>query len=217
MGEEASTQQQCSTPSLAARTAAWLLRKAGWRITPFPDIAKAIVVGGPHTSNWDGVLGLTAGIALGLNARFMIKHSLFRGPFGTLLRRLGGIPVDRSKPGGVVRQAARQFVDHSRIIVVVTPEGTRSNAERWKTGFHHIARAAGVPIVLATADYARKELTYPLVLQPGEDLEADMQRMYQCFASVTPRHPDRLSMPVKRLWDGAHSPHQPTRSRQSKP
>lgn len=200
MGEETSPQQR-NTGSLGARVAAWLLRRAGWRITPFPPIDKAIVVGGPHTSNWDGVLGLTAGIALGLNARFMIKHTLFKGLFGTLLRRLGGIPVDRSKPGGVVRQAARQFVDHARIIVVVTPEGTRSNAPRWKTGFHHIARAAGVPIVLATADYARKELTYPLILEPGEDLEADMQRIYTCFASVTPRHPQRLSLPVKRLWD----------------
>lgn len=204
MGEETRKQQR-NTRSLPARIAAWILRCTGWQITPFPDIDKAIVVGGPHTSNWDGVLGLTAGIALGLNARFMIKHSLFKGPFGPVLRWLGGIPVDRSKAGGVVRQAARQFVDHERIIVVVTPEGTRRNAERWKTGFHHIAHAARVPIVLATADYQRKELTYPLILQPGEDLEADMQRIYQCFADVTPRHPERLSAPVKRFWDERHS------------
>ncbi len=69
---------------------------------------------------------------------------------------------------------------------MVTPEGTRSNADRWKTGFHHIARAAGVPIVLATADYQRKELTYSLILHPGEDLAADMHRIYQCFANVPP-------------------------------
>ena len=74
-----------------------LFKLAGWKVPPFPDVEKAIVVGGPHTSNWDGVVGLTAAVALGLNARFLIKHSLFKGPLGWLLRRLGGIPVDRGR------------------------------------------------------------------------------------------------------------------------
>lgn len=182
------------------RMAASLLRLAGWDIEPFPDIPKAIVVGGPHTSNWDGVLGITSAIALALHARFMIKNSLFRWPFGGLLKKLGGIPVDRSKAGGVVEQTVAELNRHDRIIIVMTPEGTRSNADKWKTGFHHIARQAGVPVVLATADYGRKRLSYPLILEPGDDLEADMAHIYDCFSEVTPRHPDKLSRPVKVLW-----------------
>ncbi|MEP4545492.1 MAG: lysophospholipid acyltransferase family protein [Saccharospirillum sp.] len=191
------------------RLAIGLLRLTGWYVEPFPDIPKAIVVGGPHTSNWDGVLGFTTGFALALHARFMIKNSLFRWPFGWLLKKLGGIPVDRSKAGGVVGQTVAEFNSRDRIIIVMTPEGTRSNADTWKTGFHHIARQAGVPIVLATADYRRKQVTFPLILEPSEDLEADMQRIYECFSDVTPQHPEKLSRPVKVLFDqkqaGAHS------------
>lgn len=174
-----------------------LVRLAGWRIPPFPDVDKAIVVGGPHTSNWDGVIGLCGAIALGLNARFLIKHSLFWGPLGWILRRLGGIPVNRSRAGGVVGQAVRELQQSDRLILVVTPEGTRRNARQWKTGFHRIAREAGVPIVVTVADYATREFHFPLILEPSDDLEADLEKIYQCFASVTPRHPDRLSDPVR--------------------
>lgn len=193
------TTQERTIRTPLQRTTGYLLRLAGWDIKPFPDISKAIVVAGPHTSNWDGVLGLASRLALGLDARFMIKHSLFKGPLGMLLRRLGAIPVNRSKPGGVIGQVIEQLNQHEHILVVVTPEGTRRNAPKWKKGFHHMALRAGVPIVLAVADYDKKTLTYPLILQPDEDLEADMQRIYQCFAQATPRHPDRLSKPVKEL------------------
>ncbi|WP_280568423.1 1-acyl-sn-glycerol-3-phosphate acyltransferase, partial [Chromohalobacter sp. 296-RDG] len=151
-------------PSLMQRVASRLLRMAGWNIHPFPDTPKAMVVAGPHTSNWDGVLGLACGIALGLDARFMIKHTLFKGPFGWLLRKLGAIPVDRTQAGGVVEQAVEQFKTDDHMAIVVTPEGTRKSAKKWKTGFHHIARQAGVPIVLAVADYRKKQLTFPIIL-----------------------------------------------------
>ncbi len=177
-----------------------LFKLAGWKVPPFPDVEKAIVVGGPHTSNWDGVVGLTAAVALGLNARFLIKHSLFKGPLGWLLRRLGGIPVDRGRAGGVVGQAVRELQVSDRLILVVTPEGTRSNARQWKTGFHRIAREAGVPIVVTVADYRTRELRFPLVLQATENLTADLEQLYQCFASVTPRHPDKLSDPVRERY-----------------
>jgi 1-acyl-sn-glycerol-3-phosphate acyltransferase len=177
--------------SLLRRVALGLLRLFGWQVQPFPDIPKAIVVGGPHTSNWDGVLGIVSSIALVLNAQFMIKDTLFRGPLGWLLKKLGAIPVDRSKAGGIVAQTVQTLKAHERIIIVMTPEGTRSNADRWKTGFHHIAREAGVPVVLATADYGKKEVTFPLI----------MQRFYECFSEVMPRHPEKLSRPVRLLWE----------------
>lgn len=194
-------------PSLMQRVAARLLRLAGWTLHPFPDIPKAMVVAGPHTSNWDGVLGLPCGIALGLDARFMIKHTLFKGPLGWLLRKLGAISVDRTQPGGTVGQVVEQFNNNDHLVIVATPEGTRKNARKWKTGFHRIARQAGVPIVLAVADYGKKQLTFPIILQPSDDLEADMQKLYQGFAEATPRRPERLSTPVKALWEAKNTNH----------
>lgn len=174
-----------------------LLRLWGWRIAPFPDIDRAVAVGGPHTSNWDGLLGILGATALGLDTAFLIKASAFRWPLAPLLRRIGGIPIDRTRATGAVDQAVELFRNSERLIMVVTPEGTRTNAPRWKTGFYHIARLARVPMVLAVPDYTRKELNFPLVIEPGDDMEADMRKMIECFADTTPRHPEKLSAPVK--------------------
>ena len=174
-----------------------LLRLWGWRIAPFPDLDKAVAVGGPHTSNWDGFLGILGATALGLDTAFLIKASAFRWPLAPLLRRMGGIPIDRTRATGAVDQAVELFRKSNRLIMVVTPEGTRTNAPRWKTGFYHIARLARVPMVLAVPDYSRRELNFPLVIEPGDDMEADMRKMIECFADTTPRHPDKLSAPVK--------------------
>lgn len=175
----------------------WILKLWGWRIAPFPDLDKVVAVGGPHTSNWDGILGFLGAIALNLDTAFLIKASAFKWPLAPILRRTGGIPIDRTRATGVVEQAAELFNQHDRLVMVVTPEGTRTNAPRWKTGFYHIARLAHVPIVLAVPNYAKKELNFPLVLYPGEDMEADMQKMIRCFADTTPKHPGNLSAPVK--------------------
>ena len=175
----------------------WILKLWGWRIAPFPALGKVVAVGGPHTSNWDGVLGFLGAIALNLDTAFLIKASAFKWPLAWVLRRSGGIPIDRSRATGVVEQAAELFKHRDRLVMVVTPEGTRTNASHWKTGFHHIARLAGVPIVVAVPNYAKKELDFPLILNPGEDLEADMQKIINCFADTTPRHPEKLSAPVK--------------------
>ena len=187
--------------SLMQRLVSRLLRMLGWNIHTFPDIPKAVVVAGPHTSNWDGVLGLACGVVLRIDARFMIKHSLFKGPLGWLLRKLGGFPIDRSQPGGAVGQAVEQFNNNDHMAMVVTPEGTRKSASKWKTGFHRIARQAGVPIVLAVADYQKKQVAFPIILQPTDDLEADMKQLHAGFAEATPRRPERLSKPVKVLWE----------------
>lgn len=197
--------------SLSRRLSGLLLRLWGWQIAPFPDIDKAVVVGGPHTSNWDGLLGMLGASTLGLDTAFLIKASAFKWPLGTYLRRMGGIPIDRTRPTGAVEQAVDLFQQSERLVMVVTPEGTRTNAPRWKTGFYHIARLARVPMVLAVPDYARKELTFPLVIEPGDDMEADMRKMIECFADTTPRHPDKLSAPVKAEWDRRMKNHKRSR------
>ncbi|MGJ3255074.1 MAG: 1-acyl-sn-glycerol-3-phosphate acyltransferase [Alcanivorax sp.] len=190
---------------LSQRLCQQSLRAAGWNVAPFPAVDSAIIVGGPHTSNWDGVLGLIGKTAIGLDAHLMIKDNLFKGPLGWLLRRCGAIPIDRSRSAGMVEQTVEQFAKHDQLYIVVTPEGTRSRAPKWKTGFYHIAYQAGVPIVVALADYQNKCIVFPDVLTPSGDLEKDLQHLHRCFASVTPKHPEKLSAPVKALWEQRQS------------
>jgi len=177
-----------------------LLRLTGWRAGPFPDIDRAVIAGGPHTSNWDGVLALVSRSALQQDVNVMIKHSLFKGPLGWLLRKLGAMPIERGKAGGMVEQTVAQFRQRDKLLIAVTPEGTRSNAEQWKLGFYHIAKQANVPIILALADYQAKTFSFPVVIYPSDDMEADLQQIYAHFASATPRHPNKLSGPVNAYY-----------------
>ncbi|MFC3853609.1 1-acyl-sn-glycerol-3-phosphate acyltransferase [Salinispirillum marinum] len=186
--------------SLTQSTCRLLLRWLGWNIAPFPDVKKAVAIGGPHTSNWDGIIGLMGASAIGIPATIMIKDSLFFWPMGALLRRFGAIPINRGQAGSVVEQAVEQFRQRDKLVLVVTPEGTRSNAAAWKTGFYRIAKEAKVPVVVATADYVKKEVTYPAVFMPTDNQEADFAQFHTWFASVTPRHPERLSAPVKERY-----------------
>ncbi|HBC17913.1 MAG TPA: acyl-phosphate glycerol 3-phosphate acyltransferase, partial [Alcanivorax sp.] len=158
---------------------------------------RAVIAGGPHTSNWDGVLALVSRSALQQDVNVMIKHSLFKGPLGWLLRKLGAMPIERGKAGGMVEQTVAQFRQRDKLLIAVTPEGTRSNAEQWKLGFYHIAKQANVPIILALADYKAKTFSFPVVIYPSDDMEADLQQIYAHFASATPKHPSKLSGPVR--------------------
>lgn len=204
MGETGRTRRGAGTieEQPGGRFGRLILRLGGWRIAPFPDVDKAVVVGGPHTSNWDAVVGFVGAQALGLHTTFLIKASAFRWwPLSAFLRRMGGIPIDRARASGVVEQAVHLLERSDRLLLVVTPEGTRTRAPRWKTGFHHIARQTHVPIVLAVPDYSTKQLNFPLIIEPGDDMEADMDKMIECFADTTPRHSDKLSAPVKAAWN----------------
>ena len=174
----------------------------GWRLVdPFPNVPKAVVIGGPHTSNWDGIFTFAAMIQIGLDAHLMIKASAVSGVHGPLLRWMGALPIDRSKAGGVVEQSVEQFDGRERFVMVVAPEGTRSSAEQWKTGFYHIAHRAGVPIVLATADYQKKEIAFPAVVMPSGNMAEDIALIQSYYAKVEPCHPERLSAPLKALLD----------------
>ncbi|KGD65358.1 1-acyl-sn-glycerol-3-phosphate acyltransferase [Alcanivorax nanhaiticus] len=182
--------------------ASGFLKLIGWKVvSPLPEVPKAVIIGGPHTSNWDGIVTLAAMMQLGLDAHVMIKDSAFKGPLGSLLRWMGAMPIDRAKSGGVVEQTVAQFNEHQQLFMIVAPEGTRSGASQWKTGFYRIAEQAGVPIIVASADYRKKEIDFPLVVQPSGDLDTDLATILQCYASVHPRHPEKLSAPIKALRD----------------
>jgi 1-acyl-sn-glycerol-3-phosphate acyltransferase len=145
---------------LVAWLAFRLLTALDWdfrgRIPPLP---KLVVAGAPHTSNWDFVVFLAALHAYGIRVRFMAKHTLFRWPFGYLFRALGGIPVDRNRPGGVTEQVSRIFDASTELILVIAPEGTRRAAPFWRSGFLSIAAATGSPIVFASVDYPRRQVS----------------------------------------------------------
>ncbi|MEA1902519.1 MAG: 1-acyl-sn-glycerol-3-phosphate acyltransferase [Actinomycetota bacterium] len=132
----------------------------GWSFAgEFPDDAKLIAVGAPHTTNWDFVLFLAALHNWKFKAKFIGKHTLFRWPFGYFFRFFGGIPVDRDKPGGIVGQVREAFDASDRMILVMAPEGTRKPAPYWKSGFVKIAEGTGVPVVFAGVDGKNKVLT----------------------------------------------------------
>ena len=169
----------------------------GWRLEgTFPDLPRFVLVGAPHTSNWDAVVGLAAAMAYGLEVHFFAKREAFRWPLGALLRALGGIPVDRSRPGGLVTQAVEAFARREAFVLGVTPEGTRSRAPRWKTGFHHIAVTVGVPVVLVALDYGNKRIGPGPTLTLSGDLPADLARIADFFRDVRGKHPEHFALPA---------------------
>lgn len=169
----------------------------GWRFTGgFSSAPHQVLVAAPHTSNWDGIIGLAAAAVCGVSVRVFAKRQLFVGPVGWLLRLFGGIPVDRSRPGGLVAHAVEVLTGAEPAIVAVTPEGTRSAVEQWRTGFHRMAVEAGVPIAVAAIDWGRREVGVVGTIQPSGDLEADLGAIGTLLEGVEGKHPERATLPA---------------------
>lgn len=169
------------------------LRLLRWRfVGEFPEPSRLVIVVAPHTSNWDFVTGIAVVFATGLHAHWLVKDTWFRWPFGHLARWLGGIPVDRSRSNALVEQTSQAFAEHERLWLAVTPEGTRKKVARWKSGFWHIARDAGVPIALCYFDYRKRETGFGPLLEPGDDYTADLERITAFYREVTPCHPENF-------------------------
>lgn len=179
---------------ILGRLGRWILRLYGWRVdVRLGATPKAVVIAAPHTSNWDAVFGLAAACAAELELHFYAKHTLFRGPLGWLLRWLGGMPVDRGAAGGVVEGVRRQFEQRDTLLLALAPEGTRRRVEHWKSGWHRMARAAGVPVVVGCIDYGRREIGVAEVFEPADDYPADLARIQRIYAGVTARHPKNFA------------------------
>lgn len=162
-----------------------MLRASGWRIEGrLADVPKLVIAVAPHTSNWDFVIGVLALWALDLRLSFLGKHTLFRGGFGRWMRSIGGIPVDRSQPHGVVGESVAAFNRAERMVLAIAPEGTRRLDRGFKTGFLHIAHAAKVPVQLAYFDFSRRVIGFgPLVTTSGE-VEADLKKILDFFQPI---------------------------------
>lgn len=170
-----------------------LLRLSGWRIDgSLPDRRKLLVLVAPHTSNWDFFFGMSAVLALGLRAHWMAKHTLFRWGVGPILRWLGGIPVNRGEPYGVVDQLVERFRVEEAFVLGITPEGTRKKVKQWKTGFHRIAVQAELPIVLAFFDYRQRIVGIGPEIFPSADLDRDLARIMAFYKQWLPRHPENF-------------------------
>lgn len=179
------------------RLAELAFRLAGWRVegTPPPD-ARFVVIAAPHTSNWDAVIMMVAARVYGLPLAWFVKDSWFVFPMGALMRRLGGVPIDRSARHGVVEQAIARLQASDRLALAVPPEGTRGRAPHWKTGFYHIARGAGVPIVLGYIDYGRKVAGLGPAFRPTGDLEKDFEVFRDFYSKVQARYPEKAGAVV---------------------
>ncbi len=165
-------------PPAPMRWLGWLwLRAFGWRVPgrpPDPPVTRAVVIAVPHTSNWDFPHAIAICWYLGIQPRWLGKHTLFAGFMGPVFRALGGIPVDRRAAHGLVAQVAQQIRDNDGYMVLVPPEGSRSARPYWKSGFYRIAQEAGVPVVLGFLDYRRRVGGFDRVMWPSGDLVADM-------------------------------------------
>lgn len=174
---------------------AWL-RLAGWTVQgALPaEARKSVFIAAPHTSNWDLPYTLFASFALRLTPYWMGKASIFRFPFGGLMRWLGGIPVDRSKSSNLVAASAEALQNaDGPVQLIVPPEGTRSKTIYWKTGFYWIAVTAKLPIVLAYMDYPRKLAGLGPLFTPTGDIDADMAEIKRYYAQFKGKNSDQFT------------------------
>ncbi len=174
----------------------WLGRTAyrlmGWKlIGRFPEDDRYIMVFAPHTSNWDFIIGIFAMLGLDLRCNWLAKISLFKPPFGGIMKWLGGIPVDRKNPGTMAEDTAVAIKQSPAVVLLITPEGTRSKVKDWKTGFLRIAKAAECRMLLISMDYRKKAIVLGDVLEPQENYQGqilDIRNYFQQFAPKIPKN-----------------------------
>jgi len=181
-------------PGLRRWLATWILSRLGWtaRIA-WPDAARVVVIVYPHTSNWDFFLGYLARLSMGLPASWIGKHTIFRWPLGPLLRRMGGIPVDRAHTAGLLEALLREFERRPTMCLALAPEGTRTRLDHLKSGFYRLALQAKVPVGLAWLDFARREIVLETWLHLTGDEEVDLGRIRQAYQGKVGRHPEKAS------------------------
>lgn len=174
---------------LAARLCRSLLGCAGWTVDILPPPGpKGVVIVYPHTSNWDFVIGFLAGVAAGLELRWLGKEALFRRPLGVFFRSLGGI-ARRGTRAGLVAQLAAEYARRERIWLAVAPEGTRAFTDHWKSGFYHLALAVKTPVGLASLDYARRRVELRTYVVLTGDPAADVATFRERYAGVRGLYP----------------------------
>lgn len=168
----------------------FILKLSGWKISgSLPTEHQFLAIVGPHTSNWDFIIGVLARGALGAKVNFLGKHQLFIPPWGWFFKAIGGTPVDRRKSNNLVDGVVHLYQTDPSFSLALAPEGTRSPVKRWKTGFYHIASKAGVPIVTVGLNFGSKTVVIPNGLDTSDDMEFDMEQIIRFYRSIEGRHP----------------------------
>ncbi len=170
----------------------FLLRLFGWRTVyqaaPGP---KAIIVVYPHTSNWDFPVGMLFRFHYGVPIRWAAKDSLFRWPIGGLLKRLGGVPINRRNPVGLIEQLVEEFAHSASMYLCITPEGTRSRTDHWKSGFYRLAMQANLPVGLGFIDFGAKVAGVERWITLTGEVEADLDVIRAYYADKKGFAPDK--------------------------
>jgi len=182
------------------RAIAWLyIKLGGWQVdvTGRPESGNFLLLAAPHTSNWDFPIGFALGIHLHIKPYWIGKNSLFKGPFGPIMRWLGGIPLDRSKANNMVEASIQAFNDNKGLIFALTPEGTRSWSPRWKTGFYHIANGAQVPLALAYFDFEKKIGGIGKLLHTTGDIDQDLAEIEAFYSHITGKNPQYYNPDIR--------------------
>ncbi len=178
-----------------------LFRLGGWKITHYlpKEIKRCVIVAAPHTSNWDFMYGMGALKIMKLRMRFTIKKEWIRFPVKRLMQNLGALPIDRSpKSDGTkkstVEAMAELFDSHEELLLMITPEGTRSKVEKWRTGFYYVALAAKVPLALGFMDYSKRECGIDKIIYPSGDFYKDMKEIMAFYSTKTGKNPHNFSI-----------------------
>lgn len=173
------------------------LKARGWTVRNDlpPDLDTFVVIAAPHTSNWDFPVTLAIAASVDLDFYWVGKDSLFRGPMGPVMRRLGGIPVDRSRSTNFVDQVAEVMRESEGMALGIAPEGTRSKGDYWKSGFYYIARSAGVPIVCGFVDWEKREGGLGPVVDSSLSKEEVLAELEAFYAGLKGKRPDQYTPP----------------------
>lgn len=190
-----------------ARLIFWL---CGWRLDNRlpPEVCRCVMVAAPHTSNWDFFYARLAFILLRIPVRFTVKKEWLRFPFWLIMRPLGAIGIDRSPklPGqprrSMVEAMTQLFAGKGTLVVLVTPEGTRKKATKWKTGFYYVALNAGVPICLGYLDYQNKVAGVGKTIYPSGNYQKDMREIMMFYKNIPPKYPEKFSLDMDIMNEG---------------
>lgn len=173
----------------------FILKIFGWKETnPFPDIDKIVVIIAPHTSMMDFIIGRLYYCSIHRKPYFIIKKEMFFFPFGYILKWAGGIPVDRKHAISVIDQIINKIHKSKRIVINITPEGTRKKVTRWKKGFYEICQKSGLPLAVGSLDYKKKEIGVMTIFPISGDYHSDIIKIKNYYKDKTGRFPDRFSI-----------------------
>jgi len=175
---------------LARGIARSIFRLIGWRTHVIkPPTSRYVLIGAPHTSNWDFIIAMLFMTIEDIPIRLMGKDSLFRGPMGILMRGIGAIEVNRTERTKLVDQVAEKFDQYDELIIGISPEGTRKKSSHWRTGFYYIALKAQVPIVMAYLDYGNKVCGIGPSMIPTGDIQADFCMIREFYSGIRGKYP----------------------------